>query len=274
MSHSIALVSCGGTAALQQFATTLVGKATNNAVKLAAAAPVGGAIAVAVGAAAPANVHTAVVKPTADSTCPLYGGVKTVLIRAVLPSEADKLALKDAVDVLPASGIQCAAEHTAATESFKLTAAAALQAAKAQNATKVTALVKQVSKYDQINGLFEKAFGEVFENSGIYVDFQNSAQVANTLVMFPETLGVVVTADTATAEVVEGMYAGIMGGVATSYLGHNAETIASGNSANSIAYAVASALQAQGLTAEAKKVTAAIAKSSPNDGGSSILAAL
>jgi hypothetical protein len=273
MSRSIALVSTGGAASLQAFATTLVGKATSNSVSLAAAAPVAGATAVAIGAAAPANVHTAIVSPAGNGS-QLYAGVKTVLVRAVLPAAADQLALRDSVDVLPASGIKSDAEHKEAVASFKLTANAALAAAKAQSAVKVTALVKQVSKYENINTLFAEAFDEVFEGSGVAVEYQNSAAVVNQLIMFPENLGVVVTADTPTAEVVEGMFAGVLGGVSTSYLGRGQEKIAAGNSTNGVAFAVADALKAQGLTAEAAKIVAAIAKATPNDDGKSILAAL
>merc|ERR1712146_576120 len=141
------------------------------------------------------------------------------------------------------------------------------------NGTKVTVLVKQATKHAVLNKLFEEAITDACSAAGVAVEFVGSAQVSNALVMAPETLGVVAAADTQTAENTELMYSGLVGGVSRTFISADAR-VAGGHSENSVAYACADALRNMGLTAEAKKIEAAVAKAKGNDDGASIIAAL
>ena len=265
MSKQIGVVGTGG---LKDFAANLIGKASKNA----AAAAASGAATVAVGTATPDGAHTSVTK-AAGAAAP-YAGVNTVVVRAVLPEDATGLALRDKVDVFADSGIDNAAEVAAATESFKKSAAVAVAEAKAAGVKKVTALVKQVSKYQHLNAAFEKALGDVCGAAGVEVEVVGSAQATNTLLMFPESLAVVVTADTPTAELVERAFGGaVAGGACRTYYLDGGKTVAGGASPSSVASAVAEAFSAVGLTKEAAAVKAAVAKAKGGDNGAAILAA-
>jgi hypothetical protein len=265
MSRNISLVG-GSNNKLKSFATALLGKATNNQVSFSTGSGNNG---VAI-AEAPADAHTAITRPSEQKPS-LYKDVNTVFVRAVLPSATDKLPLRDVVDVYAASGVACDDETNEVKKHFAKTAATAVSLAK-QNGNKLTVLVKEVSKHDRINTLFQEAINDV--SSGVTVDFVGSAQVANTLIMHPETLGVVATADTPTAENVELLFSGLMGGVSRTYVTNNDSRVFAGDSAHSVASACAEALRAQGLTAEAKKIEGALAKAKGNDDGASILGAL
>jgi hypothetical protein len=255
---------------MQSFASAVLGKATGNAVALAPGAAAGAAAAMAI-AQAPTGAHSVVtVAPEAKPA--LYKDSNVAFVRAVLPAAADQLPLRDLVDVYPASGIPCDAEIAQVKASFAKTAQTAVDLAK-KNGNKLTVLVKQATKHTRVNELFEEAINEASAGSGVAVEFVGSAQVANTLVMFPETLGVVAAADTASAENVEGMYAGLVGGVNRTFVGDNLN-VAAGCSANSVAYACAASLRTLGMGAEAKKIEAAIGKAKGNDEGASIVAAL
>uniref|UniRef100_A0A7S1W7I6 Uncharacterized protein n=1 Tax=Neobodo designis TaxID=312471 RepID=A0A7S1W7I6_NEODS len=269
MSRSITLAAAG-CSKMQSFATTLLGKATGNAVALAPGAAAGAAAAIAIGEA-PAGAHT-VVTTAPEAKPALYKDSNVAFVRAVLPAAADQLPLRDLVDVYPASGIPCDAEIAQVKASFAKTAQTAVDLAK-KNGNKLTVLVKQATKHARINELFEEAITEASAGSGVAVDFVGSAQVSNTLIMFPETLGVVAAADTASAENAEAMYAGLVGGVNRTFVGDDV-SVAGGSSPNSVAYACAAALRNIGMGSEAKKIEAAIAKAKGNDEGASIVAAL
>jgi hypothetical protein len=271
MSRSIALVGVSGAASLQGFASALVGKVTGNAASLVSQPVQGNGANVSIGATAPKGTHTAVVQLEGEPS-PAYKGVKAVLVRAVLPAGDAPLPLRDALDVLPGAGISAAAEIAAAKESFAKTAQVAIDIAKAQGSKKITLAVKQATKFANINTLFQDVVSNAASAAGITVEAVGTAQVSNTFIMFPEQLGVVVTADTAAAENIEGLYAGILGGAARTYYTEEG-LVAGGNSAFSVARAVSKALSNGGFSAEAKKIESALAKAKPND-AQSIIAAL
>lgn len=268
MSRRIALVA-GGCSTLESFASSVVAKATGNAVAIAAGATDAAArLAI---CQTPEGAHTVVTRPSENKPA-LYKDVNTVFVRAVLPAPQFKLPLRALVDVYPSSGVNCDAEIAIVKASFAKTASTAVSLAKA-NGSKITVLVKNVSKHEQLNALFKEAIDNAASASGVSVDFLGSAQAANALIMAPESLGVVASADTQTAENVELMLSGLLGGVERTF--HTeAGAVAAGHSHNSVAAAVAASLRSLGLTAEAKKIDAAISKSKGNDNGAGILAAL
>jgi hypothetical protein len=269
MSRNIVLAATG-CSKMQSFASAILGKATGNAVALAPGVAAGSAAAIAI-CEAPTFTHS-VVTVASENKPALYKDSNVAFVRAVLPAAADQLPLRDLVDVYPASGIPCDAEIAQVKESFAKTARVAVDLAK-KHGNKMTVLVKQATKHARVNELFEEAINEASAGSGVAVEFVGSAQVANTLVMFPETLGVVAAADTASAENVERMYAGLVGGVSRTFVGDGV-SVSAGDSPNSVAYACAAALRNLGMGNEAKKIEAAIVKAKGNDEGASIVAAL
>lgn len=266
MSKQLTVVAAGASAGLQAFASSLLGKVAVKAVP----SEVVTANAVVIGSESPAGAHTCVTSGTAAAGP--YAGITTVLVRAVLPKgDAHNLPLRDAVDILPSTGIDATAEIQAARASFAQSAKVAAEIAAKAGEKKVTLVVKQQSKYAQLNDIFAQVAKEVIEDgAGIATEIVGSAQATNTLVMFPEGLGVVFTADTPAAESIEQAFAGIAGGLVRTY--HAGSGVAAaGHSTKTVAKACAASLKALGLTAEAGKIeAAAAAKESGND----ILAAL
>lgn len=256
MSKSLSLVAAGASASLIQFGTSLVAKATNNAVT-ASVASVVSANSVVVGSETPAGVHTTVTLGS-KATSELYSGTKGLVVRAVLPGGSDDLPLRDAVDVLPSAGIASDAENTKASESYKKSAKVAAQLAKASGATKVTLVLKQQTKFAVLNKLFTDAATEVFGAQGVSVDIQPTANVANQLIMFPETAGVFFTNDNTATDNVELAFASVLGTSRTFYT--DSSSISGGHSQKTVAIAVADTLRAIGFASEAAKIDSAIAK--------------
>lgn len=265
-------VVAGSSATLQSFAASILSKATKNAVALGGATE---SVAVALGASAiPKDAHTVVVSgANSAATSGAYAGVKVTFVRSVLPRGAeDQLQLRDALDVFATSGISNANEVAAAKASISETAKIAVAAAKA-NGNKLTLLVKQVSKFDNVNAVFQQTVEDAAKAAGVAVDVVDSATATNQLLVFPESLGVVATADTAAADNIELALSGLY---ATSRVFHRAggaKTIPAGHSPATAALAVAEALKELGLSAEAKKVADAAVKAS-DAAGASIVAAL
>eukprot|EP01098_Paradermamoeba_levis_P010292 TRINITY_DN4324_c0_g15_i1.p1 TRINITY_DN4324_c0_g15~~TRINITY_DN4324_c0_g15_i1.p1 ORF type:complete len:271 (+),score=52.58 TRINITY_DN4324_c0_g15_i1:71-883(+) len=270
MSRRIALVA-SGSATLQNFGASVLGKATGNAVSLAPGAVDASAVGIAI-AQTPADAHTVVTRGNAGANAALYKDVKTLFVRAVLPAPADSLALRDLVDVYASSGIKAEAEVATVKASFAKTADLAVSLAKA-NGNKITVFVKQASKHEQLNTLFKDAIESASSANGVAVEYLSSAHAANALIMAPETLGVVAAADTPSAENAEQAFSGLLGGVSRTFY-TDAGKVAGAHSHNSVAHAVAESLRSLGLTAEAKKIDAALAKAKGNDNGSSLLAAI
>lgn len=244
----------------------MAAKASGNAAALVSQAAEPKTVGISVGAESPAGAHTAVTELGSANGGALYKGVKAAFVRSVLPRTAEApVALRDALDVYPASGINCDAEIAAAKASMKKTADVAVALAKSKGFSKVTVLSKNQSKYANLNALWTDVVQESAAASGVTVEVALSAPAANNLIMFPENAGVVVAADTTTAENVEAAFAGILGGVERKFYLDNGATVLGGNSVASVANAVASALSAQGLTAEAKKIQDAIAKAPSNE---------
>eukprot|EP01084_Bolivina_argentea_P089439 161391_1 len=265
---SLTLVSVTGAASLQAFASSVATKA-GASLNVSALQQGGGNVAI--GSKAPEGVHTAVTQLTGAGSG-AYKGVQTTLIRAVLPTGEGPVAVRDAVDVLPAAGISHQAEIAAAKASFAKTATEAVNYAKGSASKKITVAVKQQTKFNNLNELFQDAVNEAAATQGVTVDFLSTATVSNQMIMFPEQLGVVATADTPTADNIEGMFAGLLGGVSRKYIGDDS-SVQAGNSAFSVARAVAGALAASGASAEAKKIEDAVSKAKVND-TASILGAL
>lgn len=262
--RSIGVVA-GSASNLQSFAASVLSKATKNAVALGGASE---SVSIALGAnAVPKDAHTSVV--TAAATSGPYAGAKVSFFRSVLPRGADdQLALRDALDVFASSGIDNSAEITAAKNSVVATAQAAVNAAKA-NGGKLTLLVKQVSKFDQVNNVFAEAVEQAAQKAGVSVEVVDSATATNNLIMFPERTPVVAAADTASADNIELALSGLYGASRT-YLRASGK-VAAGHSPATVALAVAEALKELGLSAEAKKVADAAAKGTNAE---SIVAAL
>lgn len=264
---SLTLASVSGCASLQAFASSVASK-TGASLNVSGLQQGGGNVSV--GSKAPEGVHTAIT--TGAPAAGAYKGVQTTLVRAVLPTGEGPVAVRDAVDVLPSAGINSQNETAAAKASFAKTAAEAVNYAKGTPSKKITVAVKQQTKYNNLNELFQEAVADAAASQGIAVDFASTAAVSNQMVMFPEQLGVVAIADTPTADNIEGMLGGLLGGVSRKYIGDDS-TVFAGNSSFSVARAVAGALSASGASAEAAKIEAAVAKAKAND-SASILGAL
>lgn len=251
MSRSIGVVA-GAATSLQALASGILGKATGNTVSLAAGASdvalgLGGA------SAAPKDAHTSVLK--AAPAKGVYAGVNVTFVRSVLPTaDGAALPLREAVDAFAAAGINASAEIAAAKAAASRTAKVAVEAAKA-NGGKLTVVVKQQSKFEQVNKVFAEAVAEAAEGKGVAVEYVDSATATNQLIMFPENYKVVATADTAAADNLELALSGLYGASRT-YQRASGSSVAAGHSAATIAAAVSSALANIGLTAEAKKATA------------------
>ena len=256
MSKSVSIVAAGASASLVQFGSSIVSKATNNAVTASVASALS-ANAVVIGSDAPLGVHTSVTQGS-KATSELYAGVKTVVVRAILPGANEDLPLRDAVDVLPGAGIGADAEHAKASESYKKSAKVAAQFAKASGATRVTLMLKQQTKFANLNKLFQDAATEVFGAQAISVEVQPTAAVANQLVMFPETVGIVFTNDNGATDNVEQAFASIAGTSRTYFTDSGSAN--AGHSQKTVAVAVADTLRAIGFANEAAKIDAAIAK--------------
>jgi hypothetical protein len=257
MSKSIAVVAVGA-ASLQQLAASLIGKATKGAAN-AVSASTAASNAVVVGAT-PRGAHTAVTC-TSPSNGP-YAGVKTTFVRAILPRGADDvLQLRDAVDVLPSAGANADAEAQAAKESYVKSAKIVAELVKNTRASKVTLVLKQQTKFAENNRIFTEAAKEVLDAQGIHSEIVSTATAANTLVLFPETLGVVFTNDTPSTENVELAFAGLLGGAARRFYTEDGGNAFGGHSSKSVAHAVAQSLRCNGFTAEAKALEDAAAQS-------------
>lgn len=259
MSKQLSIISAGASAAFLQAACAIVNKATGG--KLGTAiVTTADRHAVVVGPKVPAGVHTAVTCVPA-SPDPAYAGVKTVLVRAVLPrASPEKVQLRDALDVYAAAGVDLAAEVRAATESFKKSAEVAVARAKAAGVNRIVLVVKQATKYNTINDLFQKVSTEVIEAAGMTTEVQGTAVAANQLIMNPESLGVVLLNDVPASENIELAYAGVVGGASRTYYTVGGGNISAGHSFMSVALAVAQELRTLGMRSEAERVEAAASK--------------
>ena len=255
-------VVAGSSASLQSFASSVLSKATKNAVAFGGASE---SVSVALGASAvPKDAHTCVVNAS---------NTGFTFIRSVLPrGSEDQLQLRDALDVFPASGINNAQEVAAAKADLTQTAKLAVAAAKS-NGNKLTLLVKQVSKFENVNALFQQCIEEAAQSAGVSVEIVDSATATNNLIMFPEKVGVIATADTASADNIELALSGLYSTSRVYHRAGGAKTIPAGHSPSTAALAVADALKELGMTAEAKKIADATSK--VNDiAGESIVKAL
>ncbi|KAG5510467.1 hypothetical protein GH5_06667 [Leishmania sp. Ghana 2012 LV757] len=263
MSKSIALIATSAPAALVSAASALVSKATGGAVK---ATPTTSAAsnAIVVGMQAPRGVYACVAEPP-SATSGAYAGVKTVMVRAILPRGApDTMQVRDVVDVYPACGIACEEEAARAVENFTKAAKVAVEKAKGMKSTRVTLVMKPATKYERLNSLFRETCTKTIEAAGLSVEISTTAAATNTLIMFPEKMSVVMVCDDPVCENVQYAYAGIIGGVHTTYYTDAGCTIHGGHSYKSVAMALAEELKSLGMKAEAAKVEAATQKSPRN----------
>lgn len=263
MSKSIAIIAAGAPAALLQAASSIVSKATGGAVKVSQAASAA-ANAVVIGTTAPRGVYACVAEPS-SATSGAYAGVQTVVVRAILPRGApDAMQVRDVVDVYPASGIACEAEVAKAVANYEKAAQVAVEKAKAIKATRVTLVTKPATKYARLNALFRDSATKVIEAAGLSVDAATTAQASNELVMFPERFSVVLVNDDPISENVQFAYAGVVGGVHTTYYTDAGHKIHGGHSYKSLATALAEELKTLGMKAEAAKIEAAAQKDPRN----------
>ncbi|KAG8345488.1 hypothetical protein ERJ75_000822500 [Trypanosoma vivax] len=260
MSRQVSLISAGAAEAIFQVAATIVNKATGGRVQTATATAAD-RHAVVVGPETPVGVHTAVTEAAQFVRDTAYANVSTILVRAVLPrSPPDTVQLRDAVDVYAAAGIDTQPENDLATDSFRRSAEIAIAKAKAKGVSRVTLVVKQASKYNKINDLFQRVASHTIEAAGLATEVLGTAVVANQLIVSPESLGVVFLNDVAQTENIELAYAGIIGGVSRTYHTVGGGKISAGHSYKSVALAVAQELRELGLKSEAEKVEAAAVK--------------
>eukprot|EP01084_Bolivina_argentea_P145831 255506_1 len=191
MSKQLTVVAAGATAGLQTFAAQLLSKVAVTPV----AAEAVSANSVVIGSESPNGAHTCVTT-AGGAASGAYAGINTILVRSVLPKgDGNSVAVRDALDVYPSAGIAADEELKAAKEAITTSAKIALQSAHAANAKIVTLVVKEQTKYQALNTLFAEVAAEVIEGGGIATETVLTAQATNNLVMFPETQGVLFTAD-------------------------------------------------------------------------------
>ncbi|KAH9599846.1 hypothetical protein LSM04_008675 [Trypanosoma melophagium] len=259
MSKQLSIISAGASATILESAAAIVKKVAGGKVTTTAAATAD-RHAVVVGPETPAGIHT-VVTTLPAAPHPAYAGVKTVVVRAVLPRSApDRVQLRDALDVFPAAGISTEAEERAAADSFRQSATLAVARARAVGANRVSLVVKQASRYAGVNALFRRVCEEVVSAAGLLVEVQGTATAANELLLRPESLGVVLLNDVPATEQVELAVAGLFGGASRTCHTTTGGTVSAGHSFKSVALAVAAELRALGMQAEAERVEAAAAK--------------
>ncbi|KAG5484784.1 hypothetical protein LSCM1_06610 [Leishmania martiniquensis] len=263
MSKSLAVVATSAPAALVNAASALVSKATGGAVKTTQAT-LAASNAIVVGMQAPRGVYACVAEPPSATSGP-YAGVKTVVVRAVLPRGApDTMQVRDVIDVYPVTGIACEEEAAKAVENFIKAAKVAVEKAKAMKAARVTLVMKPATKYERLNRLFRETCTKTLEAAGLSVEMSTTAAATNTLIMFPEKMSVVLLCDDPVCENVQYAYAGIIGGAHTTYYTDAGPKIHGGHSYKSVAMALAEELKLLGMRAEAVKVEAAAQKSPRN----------
>ncbi|CBH17587.1 hypothetical protein, conserved [Trypanosoma brucei gambiense DAL972] len=260
MPKQLTFISAGATAAVLQSASAIVSKVAGGRVQTKTAKEAG-RHAVVVGPETPIGVHTAVTEVPKSAQDPLFSGVSTVVVRAVLPRAApDSVQLRDALDVYASAGIDTKEEVRSATEAFKKSAEVAVGKAKAKGVKRIVLVVKQASKHNCINELFKKISTETIESAGLTTEVVGTAVVANQLIVNPESLGVVLLNDVAATEQIELAFAGVVGGVSRVYHTVEGGKISAGHSFKSVALAVAQELRELGLSSEADKVEAAASK--------------
>lgn len=268
MSKSIAIVAAGAPATLLKAAASIVAKATGGAVATTEAATAA-KNSIVVGSETPHGVYASVTRPPNQPNA-AYAGIKTTVVRAILPrAERGMVQLRDIVDVYASAGIDCAAESDQAAAAFEKAGKLAAQQAKEHKLTRVTLVVKQAKKYQHLNALFLRAAGKAVEGAGLSYDVMSTAKAANELVMFPEKLGVVLVNDDPVCENLPGAFAGVTGGAHTTYYTEAGECVPAGAGYKSVALAIAAELEAMGMKAEAAKIVAA-AQKSPRDVASAI----
>lgn len=265
MSNTIAIVAAGAPAALVQSAAAIITKACGAAVKTAPAASLSGVTrCVVVGTDAPRGAVACVAEPPREPSA-AYAGVKTVVVRAILPrGAAGAMQVRDVVDVYPASGINCGAEVAQATAGYAKAAQVAVNKAKELKVTRVTVVTKPATKYHHLNQLFRDAATKAVEAAGLSVEFVSTAHAANSLTVFPETMGVVLVNDDPVCERVQYAYAGVVGGAYTTYYTEEGKAVHGGHSYKSVALALAEELKALGMKTEASKIEAAARKDPQN----------
>lgn len=256
MSKTISIVTNGSaiTANLVSFATSLVGKATKNAVGAKAVANAT-SNAVVIGAeVVPTGVVAAVTNVKGAGA---YAGVNATLVRSILPrKEGEALPLNIALDVL--NGADLSKETAAAEAAIKQSAKLVVDAAKAKNLKKIVLMVKQQSAFDNINTIFTEVSKSVIEGAGITVEVLPTSAVTNNLIMFPEDTPLVFTNDVPQCELVEKVFAGVVGsGAPTEMITVEGKKVYAGSSTTSVAAAIASALAEIGFAAEASAVAKA-----------------
>lgn len=270
MSKTISIVNNGSalTSNLVAFATNIIGKATKNAVAGKAVSSAASNAVVVGTEVVPNGVVSAVTKVKGTG---IYAGVQATLVRSILPrSEGEAIPLRDALDVL--RGADLAKETAAAEAAIKKSAQLAVDAAKAHNTKKVVLMLKQQSAYEGINSLFTEVAKDVIEGAGLTVEVLPTSAVTNTILMFPEDVPVIFTNDVPQCELVEKVFAGVVGsGAPTEMITAEGAKVYAGNSTTSVAAAVASALSEIGFAAEATAVNKA---ASAGKSEAEILAAL
>lgn len=256
MSKTLSIVSNGTASNLVSFATSLVGKATKNAVNAKTVANAASNAVVVGSEVIPAGVVTSVTKVKGAG---IYAGVDATLIRSILPrQEGEAIALKDALDVL--RGADLAKETAAAEAAIKKSAQVVVETAKAKGVKKVTVMLKQQSAFEGINSIFTEVAKDVLEGAGLAVEVLPTSAVTNTILMFPEETPLIFTNDVPQCELVEKVFAGVVGnGAATEMLTADGQKVFAGFSTTSVASAIASALSELGYASEASAVTKAAA---------------
>jgi hypothetical protein len=208
------------------------------------------------------GAHSSVTAAAGFGASSLYSGAKTTVIRALAGCDGGAIALRDKVDIFPANGINAQAEDEKVLANFKKSVEYAVAEAKRRGVAKVTVSVKPVTKFKRVNALMSDAARDVSAGSGVSVEFQNAQTVHNNIIMFPENLGVVISADTPAAEVLEDLQQGIQGGafaVPRVYT-NGSQAVARADGVASAVAGLVEVLKASGNAADAAKLQSALGK--------------
>ena len=207
------------------------------------------------------SFNTAITAP-AVALAADYPTLKNIAVVRAVASDPECVAIRyrDRVDVLSASGIDTAKETEFLKQSFEATARAAVDVARARGAKSATLVVKPVSRNKNLNAIFTEAITKAFDKAGIVLETKTTQEVMNTLVMNPESLGVLVANDVPSSDILESVVGGLSGGTGLGFTAYSGSSlrgfIGAGSNVNPAGtlFATAAALNATGQTAEAKKL--------------------
>ncbi|KAJ9471222.1 hypothetical protein DIPPA_23529 [Diplonema papillatum] len=216
-----------------------------------------------------APVHSSVLStgPSAAlNTDKTYASAKFTVVSSFVGSDTP-IPVTEKLDKFPRIGVSVASETFWVKASIKESAKVAVAKAAATD-SKLTIFQKPQSAFKEHNALFVATVKEVADEAGVSVEVMNSQHVFNHAIMFSETLGVVITPCYSSSETFEDLATGIAGGAGMAAKAHktaNATIFAAANekagaNPTGLLLAAVDALEAMGMSSEAKKIQAALSK--------------